>query len=129
MSVLPPSLKAQEPRLKFCQRQVFHCKLRNQGCSFTSDFIGAVASNCLLYPTLSLASEQILRGAMGEISDFYNFSPTLFIFGTHIPPVITTCYKASLMSLTFFLSYDFLFLETRTYIQNLSPRTNFKYMI
>ena len=23
----------QEPRLQFCPRQVFHCKLRNQGCS------------------------------------------------------------------------------------------------
>ena len=33
------------------------------------------------------------------------------------------------MSLTYFLSYDFLFLEIRTYIQNLSPHTNCKYMI
>ena len=49
-----PSLKAQEPRLQFCrrqvfhrklrnldyssaQRQVFHCKLRNQGCSSAKD--------------------------------------------------------------------------------------------
>ena len=47
------SLQMQEPALKFCpktglcrrrnqhyssvQRQVFHCKLRNQGCSFTRD--------------------------------------------------------------------------------------------
>ena len=31
------SLQAQEPRLHFCQRQVFHLKLRNQGCSFTRD--------------------------------------------------------------------------------------------
>ena len=30
-----PSLKVQEPRLQFCRRQVFHRKLRNQGCSFT----------------------------------------------------------------------------------------------
>ena len=29
-----PSLQAQEPWLQFCQRQVFHLKLRNQGCSF-----------------------------------------------------------------------------------------------
>ena len=28
-----PSLQAQEPRLQFSQRQVFHRKLRNQGCS------------------------------------------------------------------------------------------------
>ena len=27
------SLQTQEPRLQFCPRQVFHCKLRNQGCS------------------------------------------------------------------------------------------------
>ena len=31
------SLHAQEPRLQFCRRQVFHRKLKNQGCSFTRD--------------------------------------------------------------------------------------------
>ena len=64
MSVHPragPSLQAQEPRLQFCRRQVFHHKLRNQGCSFTRDWIGAVASHCFLHPTLSLASEQTLK--------------------------------------------------------------------
>ena len=34
---------------------------RNQGCSFTRDWIGAVASHCFLHPTLSLASEQTLK--------------------------------------------------------------------
>ena len=29
-----PKLQAQEPWLQFCRRHVFHCKLRNQGCSF-----------------------------------------------------------------------------------------------
>ena len=58
-----PSIQAQEPRLQFCRRQVFHCKLRNQGCSFTRDLIGAVASRCFPFPTrsLSLASEQTLN--------------------------------------------------------------------
>ena len=32
-----PSLQAQEPRLQFFRRQVFHHKLRNQGCGFTRD--------------------------------------------------------------------------------------------
>ena len=32
-----PSLQTQELRLQFCQRQAFHRKLRNQGCSFTRD--------------------------------------------------------------------------------------------
>ena len=41
-----PSLQTQEPMLQFCRRQVFHHKLRNQGCSFTRDWIGAVASRC-----------------------------------------------------------------------------------
>ena len=41
-----PSLDAQEPRLQFCWRQVFHHKLRNQGYSFTRDWIGAVPSPC-----------------------------------------------------------------------------------
>ena len=31
-----------------------------------------------------------LRGAMGEISNFYNLSARLLIFNTHIPPIITT---------------------------------------
>ena len=30
-----------------------------------------------------------LRGAMGEITNFYNLSPRLLMFGTHIPPVTT----------------------------------------
>ena len=32
-----PSLEVQEGGLQFCRRQVFHRKLRNQGCSFTRD--------------------------------------------------------------------------------------------
>ena len=31
------SLQTQEPRLQFCSKAVFHCKLRNPGCSFTRD--------------------------------------------------------------------------------------------
>ena len=30
-----------------------------------------------------------LRGAVGEIWNFYNFSARMLIFGTHIPPIIT----------------------------------------
>ena len=56
-----PSLQADKTSLHFCWRQVFHCKLRNQGCSFTRDLIGAVASHCFLHPALSLASEQTLK--------------------------------------------------------------------
>ena len=56
-----PSLQAQEPRLQFCRRQVFHCKFRNQGSSFTRDWIGAVASCCFPHTTLSLTSEQTLK--------------------------------------------------------------------
>ena len=29
------------------------------------------------------------KGAMGEISNFYNFSPRMLVFGTHITPIIT----------------------------------------
>ena len=32
--------------LQFCRKQVFHRKLKNQGCSFTRYWIGAVASHC-----------------------------------------------------------------------------------
>ena len=51
----------QDPRPQFCRRQVFHRKLRNQGCSFTRDWIGSVASRCFPHPTLSLASEQTIK--------------------------------------------------------------------
>ena len=57
-----PSLQVQcKCRMQFCQRQIFRCKLRNQGCSFTRDWVGAVASCCFLQPTLSLASEQTIK--------------------------------------------------------------------
>ena len=56
-----PSLQAEKPRLQFCRRQVFHRKLGNQGCSFTRDLMGAVASRCFPHPTLALASEQTLK--------------------------------------------------------------------
>ena len=56
-----PSLQAEKPRLQFCQRQIFNCKLRNQGCSFSRDLIGSVASRCFPHPTHSLASEQTLK--------------------------------------------------------------------
>ena len=47
-----PSQQAQDPRLQFCRRQVFHLKLRYRSCSFTRDWIGAVAFRCFPYPTL-----------------------------------------------------------------------------
>ena len=56
-----PSLQAEKPRLQFFRRQVFHHKLRSQGCCFTRDLIGAVASRCFPHPTLSLAFEQTLQ--------------------------------------------------------------------
>ena len=31
----------------------------------------------------------ILRGAMGEFSNFYNFPPRMLMFGTHMPPAVT----------------------------------------
>ena len=55
------SLQIHASRLLFCRRQVFHCKLRNQGCSFTKDWIGAGVSRCVPHPTLPLASEQALK--------------------------------------------------------------------
>ena len=48
-----PSLQAQEPRVQFCWRQVFHHKLGNQGCSVTGDWMDAVASRCFLHLTLT----------------------------------------------------------------------------
>ena len=42
-----PSLQVEKPGLQFCRRQVFHCKLRNQSCSFTRDL------RCSNFPLLS----------------------------------------------------------------------------
>ena len=56
-----PSLQAEKPRLQFCRRHVFHRKLRNQGCCFARDLIGAVASRCFPHRTLSVTSEKTLR--------------------------------------------------------------------
>ena len=30
-----------------------------------------------------------IKGAMGEISNFYNFPPRMLVFGTHMPPAVT----------------------------------------
>ena len=49
------------PSLQFCQRQVFHRKFTDQGCSSTKDWIGAIACSFFPHPTLSLASEQTLK--------------------------------------------------------------------
>ena len=54
-------LQGEEPRLQFCRKQVFHRKLRNQGCSFTRDWRGAVTYRCFPHPTLSLTSKQTLQ--------------------------------------------------------------------
>ena len=48
-----------------CMNLGFHYKLRNQGCSFTREWIGVVASHCFLHPTLSLASEQTWKDPRG----------------------------------------------------------------
>ena len=56
-----PSLQAEKPRLQFCRRQVFHRKLRKEGCNFTRDLTGAVASCCFPHPILPLAFEQTLK--------------------------------------------------------------------
>ena len=55
-----------------------------------------------------------LRGAMGEISNFYNLSAWLLIFDTYIPPVITTHTSKfqSWLSDTFWIKI-FSFLEKR----------------
>ena len=43
------------------RRQIFHSKRRNQGCNFTRDEYGVVASRCFPHLTLYLAFEQTLK--------------------------------------------------------------------
>ena len=79
---------------------------------------------------LNISSSGFLRGAMGEISNFYNFSRRLLIFGTHIPSIMSTHTSKfqSCVSDTFWIMI-FFFLEIGAYFQNLSPCTNLKCMI
>ena len=86
------------------------------------DFIGLY-----YYYTLRVPS---LRGAMGEIitSTIFHLDSS-FLAHIHSSYTNYTRCKVSLISLTYFLSYDLLFLEIRTYVQNLSLHTNFKYII
>ena len=56
-----------------------------------------------------------LRGGMGEISNFYNFSPRLFSFWhTYSSYNTYTCCKVSLMSLTYFLPIFKIYLLAQT---------------
>ena len=89
-----PSLLVQEPRSQFCRSQVFHRKLRNQGWSFTSDWIGAVVSRCFPQTTLSLASEQTLKDL--KISQGTNVGVRrvdLANWALRTSPKFTTCVK------------------------------------
>ena len=70
-----------------------------------------------------------LRGQWVKFLNSTIFTQIVHFWHTYSSYNNFTCCKVSLISLTYFLSYEFLFLEIRTYIQNLSPRTNFKYMI
>ena len=54
-----PSLQTHE------SRQVFHRKLRNQGCSFTRDWVGATFAFRTPLLSLSLASQQIWKDPRG----------------------------------------------------------------
>ena len=80
--------------------------------------------------TVPIKKRNNLSGATGEISIFYNLSPRLLIFDTHVPPIITTHNSKcrSCLSDIFLIMIFFLF-GKRAYFQNLSPRTNLKYMI
>ena len=60
-----PSLQTQESMLQFCRRLVFHRKLRNQGCRYARDWIGAVASYCFPCLSLFLVSEQTSKDPRG----------------------------------------------------------------
>ena len=51
-----PALQAQEHRLQLWQRQVFHRKPGDQGCSCKRDWIGMVAFRCFQHSSLSLFS-------------------------------------------------------------------------
>ena len=71
------------------QGQVFHCKLRNQGCSFTRDLIGAVSSRSFPHPTLSLASGQALKQGS---STFWVRGPT-YIFHIILRAAVISDYR------------------------------------
>ena len=57
------------------------------GCSLIS--IASLLIRRESFKSYKKALRMWLRGAMSEISNLYNFSPRFFIFGTHIPPILT----------------------------------------
>ena len=86
-----PSLQAEKPRLQFCRRQVFHSKLRNQGCTFTRDLICAVASRCFPHPTLSLAFEKTLKyGCANYDTEGKRFNSPIHCCDATKPPYLFT---------------------------------------
>ena len=70
------SLQTQAPRLQFCQRQVFHRKLRNQGCSFTRD----------VKEIVSLLQALKFQGAWGERVHIY--TTTILRRGRVVSPTL-----------------------------------------
>ena len=78
-------------KLQFCRRHISHCKLRNQCCSFTRDWIGAVASRCFPHPTLSLASEQTLKDPEGTNVEVRRLD--LANWALRTSPIFTTGFK------------------------------------
>ena len=62
----------------------------------------------------------ILRGATGEISNFYNLSARLLIFNTFIPLITkNTYFKISFISVWYFLSYDFFLKKKGLFLKSL----------
>ena len=56
-----PSLQTQEPRPQFCSKASLPPQTQEPRLQFQKGWIGAVAFCCFPHPTLSLASEQILK--------------------------------------------------------------------
>ena len=76
-----PSLQAQEPRLQFCRRQVFHRKLRNRGCNFTRDFISAVASRCFPHPFLFSIWTELKRSEINSGAPTWRWGEWIWLIG------------------------------------------------
>ena len=76
-----PSLQAQEPRLQFCRRQVFHRKLRNHGCNFTKD--------CMYVYLRFFRAPQHLRSLVPLMNDDDNDGQMIFgdLGGLNFPDI------------------------------------------
>ena len=64
-------------------------RLYQELCTLLGEFSIGILMKNKMFTYVTYLNKHILRGAMGEISNFYNCPPRMLIFGTLMPPAVT----------------------------------------